>query len=119
MALSDGGTWWCAHGEPHSQVNHGWQENREWVHEMQRSTWHNRLDIMTLVGGVVGGVFLTRSRVWTGLLGFTQAQASIRGGGVAWGAFFGTAFDLPLCRGTGILKAVGFFVTSAVRVLTR
>ncbi|CAD7924988.1 unnamed protein product [Amoebophrya sp. A120] len=69
--------------------------------KIQKSCWHNRLDLFTL-GGLAAGFAVAPTTVWTGFLEFMGAEALGRAGCILWCGFGGLCFDFPAVL-TGVL----------------
>ncbi|CAD7924986.1 unnamed protein product [Amoebophrya sp. A120] len=69
---------------------------KERAFDVEKSTWHNRLDAIMIAGAIGGRIFFNEPRIWTNLLGMSKRQV-VPHAGTVWGAFAGVCFDLPLC----------------------
>ena len=74
-----GGSIACAAlGPPYALVraaNTSWAKTADESFEISRSIWHNRLDIMTVLG-LIGGGFFLRANVWQGVFGLSAMEAA-------------------------------------------
>lgn len=87
-----------AAGLPAAQYHYAglsFEEKQKEAFKVQKSLWHNRLDLLTLAG-LAGGAPIAATSVYTGFLAFIGAETLPLYGCFVWTTFGGFLLDVPL-----------------------
>jgi len=67
---------------------------KERAYELEMNTWHNRIDTLTLMGGIAGRFLLNDPRLWMATWGLSRTQV-VAYAGAPTGALLGMCLALP------------------------